>query len=578
MSFLEIRDLTYSYPNSSVRAIDRLSMDAERGEIIAVIGSNGAGKSTFAQLLKGLLKPDSGKVKINGEEQVYAGPHQGIGILFSNPENQLVTSIVEEDVAFGLEVQNMPSHVIKDRVETVFNRLGIVHLRKRMPHLMSGGEQQMAALAGVLVLDPDILILDEPTTYLDPDARVSVLSSMRDLSRQGKIIFLITHDMKEAAFADRVMLFHKGGIAIEGTPDELFTQPGLPDKYGIYPPFLLELVMNMRSLGIDPGWPSEPNSLARYVASGGNYQSGSDKNPGGNSGLVHSGNPALNFENIRFSYGGTSQHVEPVLNGVDFSISQGTVALICGANGSGKSTLLQMSNGLVAPDSGKVYLDGQLLKDHKKIRGGVTGRVALLFQNPERQVFSNTVFDDIAFGPRNLGVKAAKIGDRVLKAARWAGLSEAVLDRPVYTLSGGQLRRAAVAGVLAMEPEVLVLDEPTDGLDPAGAREFFYRSRKFCDETGTAIVMATHAVPEQIDCIDHFGHLANGRIQSSGSPSSILTGTGRTLPRQFLPEHLVLREELLGMGVHLTGGILDPENIMKQILALVGASNVADKR
>ena len=571
MSFLEIRDLTYTYPNSGVRAVDGLSMDAERGEVIALIGPNAAGKSTFALLLKRLLKPDHGKARINGYEQVTVGPDPGIGILFSNPENQLVTSIVEEDVAFGLEVLGEPSRVIEKKVGTVLERLGITHLRKRMPHLMSGGEQQMAALAGLLVLDPEILVMDEPTTYLDPDARVSVLASMRDLAEQGKIIILITHDMKEAASADRVILIDHGRVAIEGTPDELFSQPGLAERYGIFPPFLMSLALEMRTMGVGVKWPSDPRSLARAVVSGKNGRRVISQNGNSHSRIVQTGEPALTFDKVHFSYGPEVRCGEPVLNGVDFSVGQGTVALICGANGSGKSTLLQMSNGLVTPDDGKVLLGGQKLKDWKKKRGGVPGRVALLFQNPERQVFSATVFDDIAFGPRNMGVSAGKIEDRVLKAARWVGLPDTVLSRPVYTLSGGQMRRAAVAGVLAMEPELLVLDEPTDGLDPGSAREFFASARQYCDETGTAIVMATHAVPEQIACIDHFGHLADGRMQSSGPPSGILTGPGRTLPGQFLPDHLILREELLEAGVALPDAVLDPAAAMRQILALTGS-------
>jgi energy-coupling factor transport system ATP-binding protein len=571
MAFLEIRDLTFTYPNSGIRAVDGLNLNADRGEIIAVIGPNAAGKSTFALLLKRLLKPDSGKVSINGNEQVTAGPDPGIGILFSNPENQLVTSIVEEDVAFGLEVLGEPSRVIEKKVETVLERLGITHLRKRMPHLMSGGEQQMAALAGLLVLDPDILVMDEPTTYLDPDAKVSVLASMRDLAEQGKIIILITHDMKEAAIADRVILIDHGCVAIEGAPDELFSQPGIAERYGIFPPFLMNLVLEMRMMGVGVKWPSDPKSLTRALVKGINGRSGISQNSNSHNGIVQTAQPALTFDKVCFSYGPEALRVEPVLSGVDFSVGQGTVALICGANGSGKSTLLQMSNGLVTPDDGRVLLAGQKLKAWKKQRGGIPGRVALLFQNPERQVFSATVFDDIAFGPRNMGVSAGKIEDRVLKAAMWVGLPDTVLSRPVYTLSGGQMRRAAVAGVLAMEPEVLVLDEPTDGLDPRSAREFFNSVRQYCDETGTAIVMATHAVPEQIACIDHFGHLADGTMQSSGPPSDILIGPGRTLPGQFLPDHLILWEELLEMGVALPGDMLDPAAAMRQILALAGS-------
>jgi len=566
MSFLEIRDLAYTYPNSGVRAVDGLNLEAARGEVLAVIGPNAAGKSTFALLLKGLLKPDSGTIRINGRDRVDGGPAPEVGILFPNPENQLVTSILEEDVAFGLEVLGEPSRVIVNKVGAVLDRLGIAHLRKRMPHLMSGGEQQMAALAGVLVLDPEILILDEPTTYLDPGAKEAVMASMRDLAAEGKVIIMITHDMKEAANADRVLLFDQGSVAMEGLPDEVFSQPGLVERFGISPPFLMSLVLEMRSLGMDVKWPSDPGTLARNLASVGiKQQRVSSPSPRGTRDASAPAT-ALAFENIHYSYGLDAPGRQPVLRGVDFRVREGSISLICGANGSGKSTLLQMSNGLVEPDSGQVLVDGQQLREWRKKPGGVPGRVALLFQNPGRQVFSATVYDDVAFGPRNLGVSPHNIERRVLKAVRWVGLPETVLGRPVHTLSGGQMRRVAVAGVLAMESRVLVLDEPTDGLDPGGTREFFTSARHYCDDTGTAIVMATHAVPEEIACIDHLGHLSHGKILSSGPPSHILAGPARTLPTTFLPDQLILREQLLDTGVTFPDGVLDPDGVMNQLL------------
>lgn len=569
MSFLEIRDLSYIYPNSGVRAVDGLSMEADRGEMIAVIGPNAAGKSTFGLLLKGLLKPESGQIRIKGKVRTVPGPDPAIGILFSNPENQLVTSVVEEDVAFGLEVLGQKPQVIEGKVQEILRQLGIEHLGKRMPHLLSGGEQQMAALAGVLVLDPDILVLDEPTTYLDPDARSSVLTAMRNLADQGKIIILITHNMGEAAHADRVLLFDNGHVAMAGVPGELFSQPDLAPRYGISPPFLMDLVLTMRSGGMDVRWPIDPRSLAgmirRDLADAGLNRTGKDR-------TGHSETEILGFEAIRFHYGPEAGRRGPVLGGVDFSVGTGSIAMVCGANGSGKSTLLQMSNGLIKPDEGKVLLKGKPLGEWRRTPGGVPAKVALLFQNPERQIFSASVYDDIAFGPRNLGLGDGKINERVLKAAGWAGLEESILERSVFALSGGQMRRVAVAGVLAMEAEVLVLDEPTDGLDPAGAKEFFSSARRYCDETGTSIFMATHAVPEQIGCVDHFGHLAEGLIQSAGPPSVVLAQPDRTLPDRFLPDHLMLSEELFRMGVRRRSEMLYPARVRSEFLSLVGMS------
>jgi energy-coupling factor transport system ATP-binding protein len=577
MAFLEIRDLSYTYPNSGVRAVDGLDLNAERGELIAMIGPNAAGKSTFARLLKGLIKSDSGSVRITGAQQPADGPDPGIGILFSNPENQLVTSIVEEDVAFGLEVLCTPARVIEEKVDAVLAHLGITHLRRRMPHLMSGGEQQMSALAGVLVLDPEILVLDEPTAYLDPEARLSVMTSMRHLAEQGKVIIWITHDMKEAASADRVILMDRGRVAMQGVPEEIFNRPGISERYGIFPPFLLKLVLGMRSLGLKTRWPVDPAALAEDLAAYlGDCQNTYSKRTAQPRTSLN-GRSVLTFEAVRFSYGPETSRTLPVLNGVDFSVQEGCISLICGANGSGKSTLLQLSNGLVNPDSGRVLLDGRQINQWKKKRYGISSRVALLFQNPERQLFSATVFDDIAFGPLNMAVPADRIKGRVLKAIKWVGLSEDVLERSVHSLSGGQMRRVAVAGVLAMEPELLVLDEPTDGLDPGGGREFFRSARRYCEETGTAIFMATHEIPEQVGCIDHVGYLVNGRVHSSGPPSEVLTLPARKLPKQFLPDHLVLREGLLKSGLAHTVPMLDADMALEQILDLARRKSQENK-
>ena len=571
MSFLLIRDLTYTYPNTGIRAVDGLNLDVEKGEVIAVIGPNAAGKSTFALLLKGLLTPDSGTLRIGNVQRVNTGPDPTVGILFSNPENQLVTSIVEEDVAFGLEVMGESSNVIQTKVSNVLEQLGIDHLKKRMPHLMSGGEQQMTALAGVLVLDPDIIILDEPTTYLDPNASEKVLAFMRYLADKGKIIFMITHDMKEAAAADRVVLLDKGCIVSDGAPDDVFNQPESTERYGISPPFLLSLVLGLRSQGIEARWPLDPVSLAGILKGRFKGQKTSPVFVDKSSRNHHGIGQALVYDNIRFGYGYDSRSGNKILDGVDFSVRQGSIALICGANGSGKSTLLQMSNGLVTPDSGEVILCGRPLDYWKKKRAGIPCRAAMMFQNPERQLFSNTVYDDIAFGPRNMGVSAGKIEERVLKAARWAGLPESILQRPVFTLSGGQMRRTAVAGILAMESEVLVLDEPTDGLDPGGTAEFYASARRYCDETGTTLLLAAHAVPEQITCLDHFGHLSDARMQSSGPPSRILTGSLRTLPKQFLPDHMAFREELLDSGCVVPEEVLDPYSVIQYLLDGTGS-------
>ncbi|MGD8353142.1 MAG: energy-coupling factor transporter ATPase [Pseudomonadota bacterium] len=566
MSFLKIRDLSYTYPNTGIRAVDGLNFDAQKGEIIAVIGPNASGKSTFAMLLKRLLTPETGRVWVDGQERSGKGPDAGIGLLFPAPENQLITSIVEEDVAFGLEVKGEPSHIIRTKTENILEQLGIAHLKRRMPHLLSGGEQQMTAMAGVLVLDPDILVLDEPTTFLDPDAKTAVLAALKQLASQGKLVIIITHDMKEAAAADRVWMLLNGRVAADGVPEEVFTNPGVCQKAGVSPPFLLSLALGLRASGIDVKWPAKPAALARALAGAlkGRRPPLQDLrlDPSGPS----SASPDLVFDKIHFGYGDGDLQGGTVLAGVDYSVPEGIMALVCGANGSGKSTLMQMSNGLVKPDRGRVLLGGRGLECWKKEPGGLPARVGVVFQNPERQVFSETVYEDIAFGPRNMGLDGEKIDARVLRAADWVGLSRTILKRSVLTLSGGQMRRAAIAGILAMETRLLILDEPTDGLDPSTTREFYTNARQYCDETGTTMVVAAHAVPEHTGWIEYMGHLAGGKMQSAGTPSEILTGPGRTLPKHYLPDHLILEIELADAGLHTPGSMTGPQTVLKTLL------------
>ena len=568
MPYLEIRDLTFTYPGGN-RAVDDLNLDVQSGELVAVIGPNAAGKSTLALLLKGLLKPDRGRIRINGREWPKGESDPRVGILFANPENQIVTSIVEEDVAFNLEVAGLTSELIKGRVHSVLDRLGILHLSGRMPHLLSGGEQQMVALAGVLVQEPDILVLDEPTTYLDPDGRAVVLEALRNLVNQGKTVILVTHDMSEAGTADRVVLMDRGQVVQDDPPMQLFARRDISEAYGITPPFLIRLALALGKKGHEMAGSMnviEFTSSLKDLVQG---PKASPVPPEGNITHKEKGVPAITFEGIRFRYGLPSVNRGDLLADLDLAIPDNCVALLCGSNGSGKSTLLQMANGLITPDEGRVTFRGRSLADLRREEGSIFSRIALLFQNPEKQLFSETVFDDIAFGPRNLGLDSSEVRKRVREAARWTGLEDCILPRAVHTLSGGQMRRVAVAGVLAMEPAVLVLDEPTDNLDPGGVREFYRGVRRYCHEKGTTVIIAAHKVPEEVRVIDHFSHLEMGRIRSSGSPERILTGPGRTLPVRYLPDHLHIQEVLSDMGFALDKVALDPSEVEETVLAMV---------
>ncbi|MBN2720365.1 MAG: ATP-binding cassette domain-containing protein [Proteobacteria bacterium] len=566
MPFLEIRSLSFTY-NRGIRAVDDLSLDAGQGELIALAGPNAAGKSTLALLMKGMLTPDSGSITVGGQKVEGGGPNLRVGILFSNPENQIVTSVVEEDIAFSLEVAACPSENIHRKVHAVMEELGIEHLGKRMPHLLSGGEQQMVALAGVLVQEPEVLILDEPTTFLDPDGKAAVLSVLRGLASRGKTIILITHDMNEACRSDRIVLMEKGRIVRDETPRSFFG-PSSDGADMARAPFLFGLYRVIRDRGVDI---SDPMDLDDVFAA---FRTLLKKSPipaplePAPPGVTERPGEVLGFSDIRFGYGLSGKGTD-LFRGLNLGVPEGSFSLICGNNGSGKSTLLQMGNGLIEPDQGIVAFQGVPLTVLRKKGISIPARISLLFQNPERQLFSDTVFDDIAFGPRNLGLGDPEVQRRVLEACEWAGFPPDILDRPIYALSGGQLRKAAIAGVLAMDPRVLILDEPTDGLDPSSAVEFYRRAADFRKARGITLFVAAHRIPDEVHAVDHFSHLEKGFIRSSGPVGRVLTGPERTLPERFLPDHLRLQEKLHREGF-LQGEIeLDSARARENLLHLI---------
>ncbi len=567
MSFLEIRDLTFTY-TGSIRAVDGLNLNAREGELLALAGPNAAGKSTLALLMKGMLKPDQGHIRVGGYKILAGRPNARVGLLFSNPENQIVTSIVEEDIAFSLEVAAQPPDTIHRKVRAIMEELGITHLRKKMPHLLSGGEQQLVALSGVLVLEPEVLILDEPTTFLDPDGKAAVMSALREVASRGKTVILITHDLSEACLADRVVLMEKGQIVHDDQPMAFFRKALGNDVSGVKPPFLMEMALSLEKEGVRINDPMDVEKMSSVLV-----KMADQKGPGGVLGdepgaLATERVKALDFSKIWFSYGLPEKEGADLLRGLDLGIPEKSISMICGRNGSGKSTLLQMANGLVSPDRGTVFFRGQPLSVFAKKTGSIAAKIALLFQNPERQLFSDTVFDDIAFGPRNLGLGEKDVQKRVLEACEWAALDAGLLDRPIHSLSGGQMRKTAIAGVLALSPSVLILDEPTDGLDPVGTNEFFQRAAAFRAAREATVLVAGHKVPDQIGAVDSFNHLEEGVIRSSGPPATVLSGGKKTLPDRYLPDHLRLQERLYKAHVFSGPVELDPETARKKLLSL----------
>jgi len=572
LSFLSIKGLEYTYPGEDKPALAGVDLEVEKGEIFALVGPNAAGKSTLARAIKGLLEPVSGEVVIGGRSVSGQIPDQRVGFLQSNPENQLVTSIVEEDVAFGLETLGMDPADIKSGVDRTLAQLDLERFRRAMPHRLSCGEQQMVALAGALAPNPEVLVLDEPTAYLDPMGRAAVMKALKSLSDQGRTIILITHEMEEASHADRVALINEGTVEVASPPVQFFRDRSILKAGRLKQPFAVRLAQALEERGINlPSCSARLDLFISTVTSlAANLPPGKSKNECESSDPVsENGALALAFRDVIYRYTSGIREGTDILKGINLEVTEGRMTLLCGANGAGKSTLLQMSNGLLLPDSGEVLLNGMRLDALGKKPGGIPAHVAILFQNPERQIFSETVFDDVAFGPRNLGVDENRVKKSVQEAIQWVGLDADVLSRSPFKLSGGQMRRVAVAGVIAMNPKVLVLDEPTDGLDPYGADEFMSRAQQYIEETGATILMATHRVPDSITDQCRLAVLSSGSICANGEPLDVLLAPDEPLPMDFMPPHIWAQIKLLKEGLALQPVSLDPDRAVKSIVDTV---------
>ncbi|TNF46906.1 ATP-binding cassette domain-containing protein [bacterium] len=572
MSFLSIKGLNYTYPGEDKPALASVDLEVKEGELLALVGPNAAGKSTIARAIKGLLVPDSGKILIGSRSVSSQIPDQRVGFLQSNPENQLVTSIVEEDIAFGLETLGMDPAAIKSGVDRTLSRLDLERFRRAMPHRLSCGEQQMVALAGALAPDPEILVLDEPTAYLDPMGRAAVMKALKSLSDMGRTIILITHDMEEASHADRVALVNEGIVEDVSPPALFFRDSSILQTGRLKQPFAVRLADALEDRGVD--LPSCSPRLDLFLST---LKGMAANLPPERGGVKHqTPDPvsenvpmALTFRDVVYRYTSGMGENTDILKGINLDVPEGRMSLLCGANGAGKSTLLQMSNGLLSPDSGEVLLNGMRLNALDKQPGGIPAHVALLFQNPERQIFSETVFDDVAFGPRNLGVDEGRVSRSVLEAIQWVGLDTDVLSRSPFKLSGGQMRRVAVAGVIAMDPKVLILDEPTDGLDPYGADEFMSRAQQYIEKTGATILMATHRVPESITDRCRLAVLSSGSICANGEPLDVLLAPDQPLSMDFMPPHIWAQIRLMKDGLAHQPVSLDPDRAVEFIVGSV---------
>ncbi|WP_315375170.1 energy-coupling factor transporter ATPase [Oribacterium sinus] len=577
MNNIEIKDCTYEYVRrdendevvEKLSAISHLNFTIEEGSFVCVLGHNGSGKSTLAKLFNALQIPTEGCVIISGmdsREEANVFPiREKVGMVFQNPDNQIIASVVEEDVGFGPENIGIPTEEIWKRVADALDAVNMEAYRLKSPNHLSGGQKQRVAIAGTLAMEPKTIVLDEPTAMLDPSGRAEVIRSIRELNqKKGITIILITHYMEETVDADRIILMDQGKLVLDGTPKEIFSKVEELKSLRMDVPLITELAHELRLSGmpVSEGILKEEELVEELLSIFGKDSFGEEE------AASQASTPSLEetekekekekekdfilkVENLSCIYQKGTAMESYALKDIHLSIKRGSFSALIGHTGSGKSTLLQHFNGLIKPETGEISVHfrknpalilqdkGFLFWKGKKRKvekegvlsfreegfdfQGLRFKVGLVFQYPEYQLFEETVFEDVLFGPKNQGLSLEEARKEAEEALRSMGVEEALWQKSPFELSGGQKRRVAIAGVLAMEPELLILDEPTAGLDPAGREELFQVIAHLQERYAMTILLVSHSMDDVARYAEEVFVLNQGECIRQGSPEEVFS-------------------------------------------------------
>lgn len=620
---IECRGVSFSY-DGATSALDGIDLKIEDGEFFCILGGNGSGKSTFAKHLNALLQPDAGTVSINGmdasDPELVYDIRSTAGMVFQNPDDQLVATLVEDDVAFGPENLGVESAQIAQRVREALKGVGLVGFERHETHALSGGQKQRVALAGVLAMEPRVLILDEASSMLDPRGRKGLMKACHALHDRGMTIVMITHFMEEAAEADRVAVFRAGRVAMLGTPEEILTRADELEQLNLDMPASCNLGMALSALGVPVCAQVREADMVAEIARLYAERGDADVADVAQVSRANAANvarvaaercasePVIELSHVSYSYSlsarerhrwhkravdstqkqrqakwGNNPRNPWALRDVSLAVHRGEFLGLAGHTGSGKSTLVQHLNGLIRPQEGSVHALGLDLSQ-KKDAAAVKAKVGVVFQCPERQLFAETVAHDVAFGPHNLGLPQDEVDRRVESSLSRVGLDLATVgDKSPFELSGGQQRRVAFAGVLAMEPEVLVLDEPMAGLDPAARRDFLELIDRLHHE-GLTVVMVSHSMDDLANCCDRIVVMNEGTVFADGTPAQVFAHADKLRSIGLgVPAAQRMALALAEAGVPLRcAGLYTVESLADELADLLigrsdGLSNVAGK-
>lgn len=550
----------------------------KKGEFIALLGRNGSGKTTFSKQLNAILRPSEGTVTVDemgtkDADKLYE-IRQRVGMVFQNPDNQMVAANVEEEVAFGPENLGMESDTIVARVKQALEQVRMWKRRKTAPNHLSGGQKQRIAIAGILAMHPDYIVLDEPTAMLDPKGRKEVMEALQRLNQEQEMtVILITHDMEEAALASRVILLADGQMRFDGRPEKFFGADALLAEMGMEAPLsyrvrkLIDSDVFEKKIGdarVEEATIDKREKVAEYDKTGREWEASSElvdkkKNKKAEAETDEKNQDLLSLQHVSYIYSPGTAYEKVALDDVNLSLGKGEIVGLAGHTGSGKSTMIQLLNGLLKPTGGTVTFEGKDI--HAKGYSGnyLRSKVGMVFQYPEHQMICDTVWEDVAFGPSKQGLTGEACETRVEEALRFVDLPEKYYQASPLQLSGGQKRRVAIAGVLAMHPEYIILDEPAAGLDAAGKREIFDRIRRMSREQGIGVLLVSHSMEDLAEYADRIIVLDDGKKILDDRPAQVFAKR-ETLADCGLdvPETVKLADKLRANGYQI------PQNVIRE--------------
>ncbi len=530
---IDIKNVTFEYfrrdedgnVESMIEALKDVSLDVEKGQFVAILGRNGSGKSTLAKHINALLFPSEGEVIVDGMDtedgELRLKIRQTAGMVFQNPDNQIVGNLVEEDIAFGPENLGIPTADIWNRVDEALDKTGMEAFRNQSPNHLSGGQKQRVAIAGVLAMHPKCIIFDESTAMLDPQGRRNIIDVARGLQQEyGITILLITHHMDEVLAADHVFVMKDGRIMRQGTPMEIFAQHKLLEECGLRLPVLYQYLdfLEQEQIIDAVACRNIHNVEDLITEMTRRYQKEQADQTELPDDLIdeiqveRNASEGILLNHVSYVYNKGFADERTALNDVNLHITKGEFVAVIGHTGSGKSTLMQHLNGLYTATEGTVYYNGQDIADHDFSIKQLRQKVGLVFQYPEYQLFAETVEKDVCFGPENMDISKLEAQKRAYEAIESVGLPDTIYDCSPLQLSGGQKRRVAIAGILAMQPDYLVLDEPTAGLDPYSAEKLLEMLKDLQVRQEIAIILVSHSMEEVAEYADRIVVMDQGKI------------------------------------------------------------------